>query len=228
VIDTPGPVVGVAVFRRDASEPLWADAERVIAGADGWVGLALAEALGRVPNGAPLRVGVAVGPGAFTGLRVGLAAALGLAFARNVGIVPLCSLALRASLAPGHGAVLAVLDAKKGRVYAGLFSTLGDVPVPLVPPSDLEPATLADWAGPALFSGMLPVVVGEGAGVLADRLLALGWTPAHDAGRSPVFTAAALLFGSDPRDPALVAPVYLREPDASPPAGVRPGSAGSP
>jgi tRNA threonylcarbamoyladenosine biosynthesis protein TsaB len=67
-------------------------------------------------------VGVTVGPGSFTGLRVGLAFAQGLGAALGVPVIGLPTLdALAASLPPGPGTVAAVIDARRGQVYARLF-----------------------------------------------------------------------------------------------------------
>ena len=55
------------------------------------------------------RVAVSTGPGAFTGLRVGVSMALGVAMARGIAVVGLSSLAVRAAMHPG-GEVLALLE----------------------------------------------------------------------------------------------------------------------
>lgn len=61
------------------------------------------------------RVAVAIGPGSFTGLRVGVSFGLGLAMGLNVPIVPLPTLGLQA--ARSDKPVLAVAEAGRGRVY---------------------------------------------------------------------------------------------------------------
>jgi tRNA threonylcarbamoyladenosine biosynthesis protein TsaB len=69
-------------------------------------------------------VGVSRGPGSFTGLRVGLSAAKGLAYATGaalVGVPTLEALALRAAGVAGGGPVCPVLDARQGMVFAALF-----------------------------------------------------------------------------------------------------------
>jgi tRNA threonylcarbamoyladenosine biosynthesis protein TsaB len=62
------------------------------------------------------------GPGAFTGVRLAVSAAQGIALALGIPVVPVSSLAALARQAPENGAdVLAVIDARMGEVYAGLF-----------------------------------------------------------------------------------------------------------
>jgi tRNA threonylcarbamoyladenosine biosynthesis protein TsaB len=66
-------------------------------------------------------VSLSIGPGSFTGLRVGLATALGLCFETSRRIVPvptLAALSLHAAPAP---CIAPLLDARKGQVYAGLY-----------------------------------------------------------------------------------------------------------
>ncbi|HEV7489497.1 MAG TPA: tRNA (adenosine(37)-N6)-threonylcarbamoyltransferase complex dimerization subunit type 1 TsaB [Rhodanobacteraceae bacterium] len=62
------------------------------------------------------------GPGAFTGVRLAVSAAQGIALALDIPVVPISSLAALALQAPENGAdVLAVIDARMGEVYAGMF-----------------------------------------------------------------------------------------------------------
>lgn len=65
---------------------------------------------------------VGCGPGAFTGVRLAISAAQGIALALDLPVVPVSSLAALAMQAPRNGAdVLAVIDARMGEVYAGAF-----------------------------------------------------------------------------------------------------------
>lgn len=67
-------------------------------------------------------VAVSVGPGSFTGLRIGLATAKALAFALNIEIIGVPTLAAMAFGCPGQGTLLAsVFDAQKGNVYHALY-----------------------------------------------------------------------------------------------------------
>lgn len=204
LLDTAGPVVGVAAWHGDTR--VGAVSARLGAGADGWLmpeAARLLETLGGLD-----RVGVTVGPGAFTGLRVGLAVALGLAFARRVPVVGVSSLALRAATVPGRPRVLALLDAKKGRVYAGVYDTRGVVPVLVEEERDVAP-DLAAATRPA-------AATGEGAVVYRAALEAAGHEVLPDADRSPVDAGLALVRAGIPSSPEDVGPRYLREPDARP------------
>lgn len=215
-IDTAAPVIGAALWLGDHAGPTWQ--LRAVRGADVAL-LPAVQALLADLEGRGLRldrVAVTVGPGAFTGLRVGVATALGLAVARGLPVVPIDALAVRAAMAGGpetptpETPVLALLDARKGKVYAGLFSLTGDVPAPLQPAMDL-PLDEVLPAGPFL-------AVGEGAVPYAAQIQAAGGVvhPEADASAAP---AVARLGARLPAlDAGAVALRYLRDADAVPPA----------
>ena len=88
-------------------------------------------------------VAVSVGPGRFTGLRVGLATAKGLSSATGVPVVPVPTLeALAMSARAAEGLVCPVLDARRGEVYAALFRSEGSL-VRLMPDVAIAPGELA-------------------------------------------------------------------------------------
>ena len=205
LIDTAGPTVGLAAFV--AGRVAWTGEARVVAGAEEWLDDALSQALAAL--GGVDRVAVSVGPGAFTGLRVSVATALGLAVSTGAQVVPLSSLAVRACLAPGEPRVLALLDARKGRVYAGWFDTRGPVPFALGPEQDVVPSE-AVRSEPG-------VAVGEGALVARAFVLAAGHREIEGSGRSPVAEAVALVERGEGVAAQEVGLRYLREPDARPP-----------
>ncbi|MFT4979236.1 MAG: tRNA threonylcarbamoyladenosine biosynthesis protein TsaB [Myxococcota bacterium] len=207
-IDTAGPVVGAALWSSSGVR-LWS--QRIVRKADSVLLPAIAELLAGEEE--LELIAVSVGPGAFTGLRVGVSVALGLAVARDLPVVAISSLAARASMARTPR-TLALLDARKGKVYAGLFDTSGEQPVPLSAEVDATP----DDAFPAAPF----MAVGEGAVVYAEAILAAGGQVSPDASRCPADEVARL--GALGRDTAMdagsVALRYLRPPDARPPKSV--------
>jgi tRNA threonylcarbamoyladenosine biosynthesis protein TsaB len=155
-------------------------------------------------------IGVTVGPGSFTGLRVGLAFAQGLGAALGRPVVGLSTLdALAASVEPDLRPVAAVVDARRGQVYARLFGAAGT-------PLDEAAATpLTELAERLQGVGSGGRLVGTGADLAAE--VASGWEPVTLAGPTPgallTLTARALADG----DAAAPRPQYLRAPDATPP-----------
>lgn len=218
-IDTAGPVVGAALLAEDGARS-WS--ARVVQGADARLLPALGALLGQgegpdegvwegeVAAGPVDLVAVSVGPGAFTGLRVGVSAALGVAFALGVPVVALSSLAVRAAMGSAPR-VLALLDARKSRVYAGLFDAGAALPVALGPEVDLPPDQV--WpAAPFLATG-------EGAVLHRAAIEAAGGAVLVGAERCPALEVARLgrLLAAEAVDPGEVALRYLRAPDAQPP-----------
>jgi tRNA threonylcarbamoyladenosine biosynthesis protein TsaB len=67
-------------------------------------------------------IAASIGPGAFTGVRISVAVAQGLAFGADLTIVPITTLEALAAQAPHDRAVMACLDARMGEVYWGCFT----------------------------------------------------------------------------------------------------------
>lgn len=115
-------------------------------------------------------VAVSVGPGSFTGLRVGLATAKGLALgvgARLVGVPTLEALA--ESCAPADGTICALLDAYRGEVYMAVFRWAGRTLERLSPDTVLAPEAVVS----ALAAVEGPVhLIGNGAARYHERLQA--------------------------------------------------------
>jgi tRNA threonylcarbamoyladenosine biosynthesis protein TsaB len=114
-------------------------------------------------------IAVSVGPGSFTSLRVGIATAKGLAFGTRCGVIAVPTLASLSRTAPaGDAPVAAMLDARRGEVYAAVYEPAdAGVPLELLPAGVFTPEELAQH---------LPdrcTLVGEGAGLYGDRVRAL-------------------------------------------------------
>lgn len=211
-IDTAGPVVGVALW---SGGRVTSRVERVQRGSEERLMPWVAELLAERGLGSADLTGVAVvtGPGAFTGLRVGLAGAAGLAMACRVPLWPASSLATRAAALPPYGAVLVMLDARKQRVYAEARVdgvTVGG-------PADVPAEQALAW-----LAGRPFVATGEGSLVYRDAVAAAGGRLAEDADapgvEALVRLGAAGLAAGEGIDPASVEPTYLRDADVVAPA----------
>lgn len=170
-------------------------------------------AAGETPLERVARIAVGRGPGGFTGLRIGIATARGLAQgtgAELVGVSTLRALAAPA-LDPARPAV-AVIDARRGEVFAAAW--MGDTEV--VPPAALAPDALA---GALARLDPNPLAVGDGAlRFRADLEPAGAEIPPDD---DPLHRVAArhlcrLGAGAQPAGIDAVTPDYLRPPDATP------------
>ncbi|HEY6940405.1 tRNA (adenosine(37)-N6)-threonylcarbamoyltransferase complex dimerization subunit type 1 TsaB [Dokdonella sp.] len=157
-------------------------------------------------------IAVGCGPGAFTGVRLAVSAAQGIAFALGIPVVPVSSLAALALQAPdGDAPILAVIDARMGEIYAGWFRRRPDG---LVEPSSAE--TVGPAAGLPLATRAACHVVGSGWSTYRDVLRErLGGEPAWAEGdRFPQAVDVARLAWSrfgDAVAPEQALPVYLRD-----------------
>jgi tRNA threonylcarbamoyladenosine biosynthesis protein TsaB len=157
------------------------------------------------------RIGVGVGPGTFTGLRIGVATARALAQATGAEVAAVSTLEALAAAAATDRAVLAVLDARRGEAYAAAFHD-GER---LLGPLAIAPDGLAALADPRRAPWL---AVGDGAVRFRDRLEPAAEVPA-DA--SPLHGASALAVcrlarEARPVDRDALLPEYVRQPDAVP------------
>ncbi|AYG94633.1 tRNA (adenosine(37)-N6)-threonylcarbamoyltransferase complex dimerization subunit type 1 TsaB [Brevundimonas naejangsanensis] len=158
------------------------------------------------------RIGVTVGPGSFTGLRVGLAFALGLGAALDRPVVGISTLDALAASVPADGLVAAVIDARRGQVYARLFRDGAPLGQAEALPRETARDRIRAEAGEAA-----PTLVGSGAAVLAEAFPELADAILHPLPAPAVEAIAALALAADPAT-APPQPLYLRAPDATPPS----------
>ena len=149
------------------------------------------------------RIAVTIGPGSFTGLRVGLAFAKGLSAALAIPAVGVGS--LEALAQPHKGRVFAVLDAKRGQVYLQAFADGAAVSAPDALPIETAAARVAELAP--------DILVGTGAALLAQM------RPSAQAIAVDHADPAAIAALGASRSPVPPHPLYLRAPDAKLPGG---------
>ena len=165
------------------------------------------------------RIAVTIGPGTFTGVRVGVALARGLALRDGGRKIPLVGLSTLQAIAAGQAAVpgmarIAAIDARRGQIYAQAFdAALAELTEPIV-------------ASPQEASKLLLYAVGEGGASIAGsgaELLrdAMGAGELSDPAAQPD-PAIIVALGAQlaPMDP--LRPLYLRAPDAKPPKPIGP------
>ena len=152
------------------------------------------------------RVVVTVGPGSFTGIRIGVAAARGFALSLNVAAVGVTTLEIMAAAAreqnPGKS-VLAAIDAKREEIYLQSFDADGN-------PLDEARAVTIDEAR-AIAGAFDGIVTGTAVARLSDA------PPAERPDAFPIAIVARLGAGKPAGEKPK--PLYLRGPDARPQAG---------
>jgi tRNA threonylcarbamoyladenosine biosynthesis protein TsaB len=183
------------------STALLAEVERAAAAAGGW------DAVDRLVVG--------LGPGSFVGIRIGIATARGLATSTGLPVTGVCTLdalgrALGEPAGPGRDR-LAVLDARRGEVFAALYTPAGERPwEPLVVAPEELAERVSELPAP-------PLAAGSGAVRFRDELASRGVdVPVDD---DPVHRVAArhvcaLAEAAADRGDERLEPIYLRAPDA--------------
>jgi tRNA threonylcarbamoyladenosine biosynthesis protein TsaB len=159
------------------------------------------------------RIAATTGPGSFTGLRVGLSAARGIALAANkqvVGVTTLTAYAAPVVSENGEHPVLSAIDARHDHVY---FQVVGGDGSSLISPK-VAPITEALEA--QRFG--TPHLVGNAAKILAERWPADAPPPFKiDAQPAPDIAWVAWRGAAISPESAPAKPYYLRAPDAKPP-----------
>ncbi|WGS27558.1 tRNA (adenosine(37)-N6)-threonylcarbamoyltransferase complex dimerization subunit type 1 TsaB [Bradyrhizobium sp. ISRA464] len=167
------------------------------------------------------RIAVTTGPGSFTGLRVGLSAARGIALAAEKPIVGLTTLAAYAApvvAENGEHPILSAIDARHDHVY---FQVVGGDGSPLIKP---KVAPIAEALEAASLGALH--LVGNAAKILAERWPADAVPPFRvDPQSAPDITWVAWVGAAIDPESAPPRPFYLRAPDAKPPRDQLPLSA---
>lgn len=156
-------------------------------------------------------VAVGVGPGPFTGLRVGIVTGLAIGDGLGVPVYGCCSLDAVAAYDEGTGHRLVVTDARRKEVY---WAEYDDADERIAGPSVMTPAALADalratgWAGRVLGDGALLHREHFAGHEVVDQ-------PRYPAPDALVLLAARRVLDGAPSE--ALTPLYLRRPDATPP-----------
>jgi tRNA threonylcarbamoyl adenosine modification protein YeaZ len=158
------------------------------------------------------RIAVTIGPGSFTGVRVGIAAARGIALAAGkpaIGLTTLAAFTAPHVAAGFAGTVVPVIDARHGQVYMQVFSPGGRAAIaPRLAPLR-EAVEAARTRAPAL-------ITGSAADLVAAQWPADEPAPKVVAARAPEIGWVARLGAAAQEERAIPKPLYLRPPDARP------------
>lgn len=169
-------------------------------------------------------VGVARGPGSFTGIRVAVMAAKTLSFALRIPLVAPGSLEVIAEACRGEsGVVMAAIDAKRGEVYHGLFDLRGEGLTVLEPPAAGSPeeviSLMEDWQA----RGVEITLAGSGLAAFAGSRPAGRMDEPGRRGQALGRLCRRYLENWRVQDPMALMPLYIRKPDVGRPAGVQGG-----
>jgi tRNA threonylcarbamoyladenosine biosynthesis protein TsaB len=161
---------------------------------------------------------ISIGPGSFTGLRIGVATLKGLAFGTGLPIAPVPTLAVLARAAPGaRDPVVALVDARRGELYAAAYRLEGEgrEPVPCEPAEGVyTPEQLAPRLPPAC------LLVGEGVALCGERIRALARSDvrlgpaAEPHARDVGILGARRIARGEAVDAAALVPRYVRRAEA--------------
>ncbi len=209
-IDTAGVDCSAALFDSATGQVLSAVSEMIGKGHAERLMAVIDEALSQA--GRQLsevgRIAVVTGPGSFTGIRVGVAAARGLSLALGaecVGVTTLESIAAKHIESEPSRPVVVAMDAKRGELYVQPFaadgSSLGD------------PAAVSPSEAAGLVASLSAVVLGSGRHIVLNETLDSAAVDRFDISTVARLGAAKSSAATKPK------PLYLRGPDAKPQIG---------
>jgi tRNA threonylcarbamoyladenosine biosynthesis protein TsaB len=230
-----GPVLGLDTAASIASIALAADG-RVVGEVVRPVtshGAALPGAVDELLRKARLRpsdlaaIAVGIGPGSFTGLRIGLSYAKGLVFASGakiVGVPSLDALAIAAldspAAAPGRR-ICVLVDARKGEVYTALYEIMADGLEKVTKDVVMPPVRVISHLGQgAILAG--DYQANDAAALLKDKgyeVAVLEQSVLETRGRYIAALGGARVAGGDSDRADTLEPLYVRSPDANPASG---------
>jgi tRNA threonylcarbamoyladenosine biosynthesis protein TsaB len=160
------------------------------------------------------RIAVATGPGSFTGVRVGVSTARGLALALKIpatGVTTLDAIAEETRRGFPRRSVMVGIDARREELYVAAYDEFGKI---LFAPAVIELRRAADLA-----RKYRPVLAGSAAGMITEAAAPETFDVGSLAATADIGSYARLAATGDP-DGKKPKPVYLREPDAKPQAGL--------
>lgn len=213
-IDTALTSVSVCILDGSTALPLVVHSQHMLRGQAEAVIPMIEKTVGALPDrfSSISRIAVTVGPGSFTGIRVGISAARGLALVRRLPLVGVSTLAAFAApfmAGQGNDVIAASVDARHGQVYIQAFAPGGQMIIaPRAMP--VREAIRALGSGPVRF-------VGSGAPIMAIEAWSMGLRAeaVPDTVTPDITYIARLGLLADPaRSPAR--PLYLRPVDATP------------
>jgi tRNA threonylcarbamoyladenosine biosynthesis protein TsaB len=167
-------------------------------------------------------IAVSIGPGSFTGLRIGLSTVKGLAYGWDIPVVGISTLWANAARADDvNGVVCSILDARKQQVYAALFRRCASSLTRMTEDSVMSIDALIELAG-APAAAAPPLFIGDAVGryheALKNRFGNALWCTEGDPYRSIAAAAAQLaehrLRVAEGDFLGTLVPVYLRPPEA--------------
>lgn len=160
---------------------------------------------------------VGAGPGSFTGLRIGLSAVKGLAWAASKPLVGVNSLETMAQGTPLHLSPLCpMMDARKSEVYSAVYERNGNglscrLPMAAISPEDLARSitekTYFFGDGAEKYSEVM-------SGILKEKFVRTKETPDYPKATVTAVMARKLYENGIKSDPALITPIYIRPSDA--------------
>ncbi len=213
-IDTALPAVSVCVLDEGEREPVALNSVAMEKGHAEALMPMIEKLMAQVEGGfASLgRVAVTVGPGSFTGIRIGVAAARGIALARGLDVVGVSTLAAFAApllVGDADGIVAAAIDARRGHVYFSAYGPGGHILT--------SPRILAVKDACRLLGGGRVRAAGSGAVLLREEAALTGGdiAVANGAAAPDILAVARLGLAASP-DNAPARPIYLKAPDAQP------------